>query len=111
MRLGERQEEFSRKMMLLMMHIHALGYTIRGGHWQRCEDCYIGAEFSNHKIKLAWDINLSYSPAEGERPRLLTGKAAERAHNIIHDEWDKYGGAPRIKRDLNHYSLVWKGRW
>ncbi len=99
----------ARMIMVLMLHIHALGYTIRGGHWFRCSDCPIGSENSVHKIKLAWDINLSLSPVDGERPRLLTGKAAEDAHNLLHDYWDSIGGGKRIEGDLNHYSIEHNG--
>ena len=109
MRLGQKQERFSRMIMVLMLHIHALGYTIRGGHWLRCNNCYIGSENSVHKLKLAWDINLSISPAKGERPRLLTGTASKKAHAKIHDYWDSLGGSKRIPGDLNHYSLEHNG--
>ena len=109
MTTGEKQELFSRLIMLLMLHIHAQGYAIRGGHWFRCEDCTTGAKNSVHKSKLAFDINLSMSPAPGERPRLLTGRAAEEAHSKIHNYWDAIGGAERIPWDLNHYSLEHNG--
>jgi len=111
MTLGEKQELFSRCRMLLEMHIHALGYDIRGGHLWRCDNCVMGAKYSVHKLKLAYDINLSLAPSHDERPRLLTGKAAEAAHNKIHDYWDTIGGAKRIQGDLNHYSFEHNGRW
>ena len=109
MTLGQKQEKFSRLMMLLMIHIHALGYTIRGGHWQRCQDCHVGSVNSVHRLKLAFDPTLSISPADGVKPRVLTGTAAEKAHAIIHDYWDELGGAKRIEGDLNHYSLEHHG--
>lgn len=105
MTLGQKQEEFFRKQMLLMMHIHALGYCGRGKHWFRCQNCPVGHPRSLHKRSLAFDIVLSYSPAPGIRPRILTGTAAKRAHNKIHDYWDSIKGAKRISGDLNHYSL------
>jgi hypothetical protein len=27
------------------------------------------------------------------------------------ETWDSMGGAPRIEKDMNHYSFVWEGRW
>ncbi len=105
MTLGEKQELFSRLMMLQLIHFHAAGYSVRGGHWLRCGDCKVGAKNSVHKSKLAFDIILSVSPAPGERPRVLTGKTAEKAHSKGHDYWDSIGGAKRIDGDLNHYSL------
>lgn len=110
MRLGQAQEVFSRKIMLLMMHIHALGYCMRGEHWLRCQDCPVGHPRSLHKSKLALDITLSLSPARGIRPKVLTGRAAEKAHNEVHDYADSIGLAPRIGGDLNHYSFEWQGR-
>ena len=107
--LGHKQEQFSRKMMLLMMHIHALGYCMRGEQWLRCQTCPIGHKRSLHKSKLAFDITLSYSPAVGIKPKVLTGKAAEKAHAKVHDYWDSIGGSKRISWDLNHYSLAYQG--
>ena len=110
MTLGQAQEAFSRKIMLLMMHIHALGYSMRGEHWKRCQDCRVGMMASLHKSKLAFDITLSISPAPGIRPKVLTGTAANKAHNKVHDYADTIGLSRRIIGDLNHYSLEWQGR-
>ena len=109
MTLGQKQEAFARKIMLLMMHIHALGFSMRGEHWKRCIGCPVGHKQSLHFDKLAFDITLSISPARGIRPKVLTGKAAEKAHNKVHDYADTIGLASRIKKDLNHYSLAHRG--
>jgi len=105
MTLGQKQEKFSRLIMLLILHLHSLGYSMRGGHWLRCQNCRIGKKNSLHKQKLAFDINLTLAPSPDERPRLLTGTAAEKAHSRLHDYGDSIGLAPRIPGDLNHYSL------
>ena len=110
MTLGQKQEKFSRMMMLLMLHLHSKGYNMRGGHWFRCRNCYTGMELSVHKEKLAFDINLTYAPTKDERPRMLTGTAAVKAHAKLHDYWDSLGGAKRIEGDYNHYSLGYRGR-
>ena len=109
MKLGEKQELFSRLVMLLLLHVHALGYSVRGCHWMRCQGCKVGRKDSVHMLKLAFDIRLSISPAEGERPRVLTGKAVDIAHNKIHDYCDTIGFAKRISGDLGHYSLEHNG--
>jgi hypothetical protein len=109
--LGERQEFFSRILVLLLMHLHARGYDVRLGHCMRCRNCYTGNKNSVHKEKLAIDLNLTKAPAVGERPVLLIGKEAQEAHEILHDYWDTLGGAPRIENDLNHYSVEYQGRW
>ena len=105
MTLGQKQEAFFRKMMLLMMHIHALGYAARGEQWLRCQDCKIGHPRSLHKSKLAFDITLAYSPVCNVRPKVLTGKAAEKAHARVHEYWSSIGGSKMIPGDSNHYSL------
>jgi len=109
--LGERQEFFARILPLLLIHIHAKGYDIRIGHCMRCRNCYVGKKHSVHKEKLAIDLNITKAPAPGERPVLLTDKEAEAVHNEFHDYWDSLGGAPRIKGDLNHYSVSYQNRW
>lgn len=109
MTLGQKQEKFSRMIMLLMLHLHSLGYSMRPGHWLRCQNCRVGRKNSVHKLKLAFDINLTLSPTLDERPRLLTGTAAHKAHTILHNYFDTLGGAPRIPHDLNHYSLSHHG--
>jgi hypothetical protein len=57
---------------------------------------------SNHYIKLAQDIFI-YKPGAKEQDI--------EAHRRMHDAWDAMGGAPRIEKDLNHYSVIWEGRW
>ena len=56
--LGEKQELFALLAYKLQGHILESGYDIRLGHAYRCENCVTGAKNSNHKIKLAIDINL-----------------------------------------------------
>lgn len=48
---------------------------------------------SVHKVRLAVDLNAK-DPAD---------------HDVLHDYWDKLGGAPRIAEDMNHYSFSWEG--
>lgn len=59
-------------------------------------------EGSNHYLKLAADL-LVYKPGESEQD--------EWVHRRMHDAWDTMGGAPRIEKDMNHYSVEWKGSW
>lgn len=57
---------------------------------------------SNHYIKLAADL-LVYRPGASEQDM--------DAHEQMHDFWDSLGGAPRIKDDMNHYSVEYQGKW
>ena len=107
MRLGEQQELFMRLLPRLIDHVHALGYEIRGGdlfrdprtHGKMGIKVGYGHRNSNHKQKLAIDLNLTLNGI------YLTGLDAKTAHNLVHDFWDEQGGAKRIPHDLNHYSL------
>ena len=58
-----------------------------------------------HKLGLAADVHLydAYGNYLGEGAEMV------RRHSALHDLWDTMGGAPRIERDLNHYSLPWGG--
>lgn len=77
-----------------------MGYQVTLGHAWRSPGCKVGHPKSNHKKRLAEDLNLFL---DGEY--LIDG----RGHNELHDIWDKMGGAERIESDLNHYSLLHKG--
>ena len=109
MTLGEKQELFARLHMLLLMHLHASGYSVREKYLLRCEDCPVGHPRSVHKSGLAIDIRLAISPVPGIRPKLLSRQAAEKAHAKAHDFWESIGGAKRIPGDLGPYSLAHQG--
>jgi hypothetical protein len=99
MTLGKKQEEFSLMMAKLIVWAYGQGYKIRMG------DVFANTghkEGSNHYLKLAADI-LVYKPGATEQDL--------EAHKRMHDAWDALGGAPRIAKDLNHYSVVWNGGW
>lgn len=103
MKLGQRQEEFSKAHSRLLLYAESLGYGVRQKHLMRCQDCKVGKVNSVHKSSLAVDIRLT-----------IDGKLVndyEKHHNILHDYWDKLGGAPRIPHDLGHYSFEWQGMW
>lgn len=48
---------------------------------------------SVHKMRLAIDLNAK-DPSD---------------HVVLHDHWDKLGGAQRILEDMNHYAYSWEG--
>lgn len=102
--LGEKQELFALLAYKLQGHILESGYDIRLGHAYRCENCVMGAKNSNHKIKLAIDINLF---KDGKFLQLTED------HKIFGEWWEKqhplccWGGR---FNDGNHYSLEHGGR-
>lgn len=101
MTLGETQEDFTVKIARLILWGHDQGYKMRLG--EGYDDDGVGhMKGSNHYIKLAQDIFI-YKPGAQEQDL--------EAHGRMHDAWDALGGAPRIERDLNHYSYKFNGRW
>jgi len=101
MTLGQEQEAFAVKIARLILWGHGQDYKMRLGEGFNAAG--IGhKKYSNHYIKLAQDIFI-YKPGSQEQDL--------EAHRRMHDAWDAMGGAPRINNDLNHYSVVWEGRW
>lgn len=104
--LLKHQWDFAYKIGLLFVWIReelGLMYTLGEGY----DDDNTGhMKGSMHYIKMAQDINLF----KEDGTYLGNGAEAEAAHNKIHDKWDTMGGAPRIGKDLNHYSFMWEGR-
>jgi hypothetical protein len=99
MKLGERQEFFAEIFGKLLVWGHEQGYKMRIGDVFANNGHRPG---SNHYLKLAADVFI-YKPG--------AVKQDLEAHRRMHDAWDALGGAPRIEKDLNHYSVVWEGRW
>jgi hypothetical protein len=99
MTLGQTQEFFSEIFGKLLVWGHDQGYKMRLGD-VFAHDGH--KEGSNHYLKLAGDIFI-YKPGATEQDL--------DAHQRMHDCWDTLGGAPRIEKDLCHYSVVWKGSW
>jgi hypothetical protein len=104
MRLGKRQELFARLLPRLLDKAHELGYEVRIGHVMRCQNCYVGRKNSNHKLKLAVDLNLF------KNGDFLT---TQDAHQKLGEWWEQqhelcaWGGR---FNDANHYSIVYQGR-
>lgn len=98
-KLGEAQEHFSLMLGQIIIFAYEKGFKIRMG------DVFAKTghkKNSAHYSKLAADLNLFKN---GEW--LVDG----RGHDVLHDEWDKMGGAPRIEKDMNHYALEFEGNY
>jgi hypothetical protein len=109
--LGRKQEQFSRLLMLLLMHLHSAGYGVRCKHLLRCHDCKVGHKRSAHKSSLAIDIRLTRS-ADGTSygtKRMMPAKEERDGLAAAHDYWDSIGGSKRIERDLGHFSIKHQG--
>ncbi len=99
--LGDKQRKFSLIIAKLIIHAYELGYEATLGEGYNAAGTG-HKEGSNHYIKLALDLNLF---KDGVWLKDGTG------HRELHDYWDSLGGAPRIEKDLNHYSLKYNGNW
>ena len=104
--LLKKQWDFAYKIGLLLVYIReTLGIMCTLGEGYD-DDNKGHMKGSMHYIKMAQDINLF----KVDGTYLGNGAEAEKAHSAIHDKWDTMGGAPRIGKDLNHYSFIWEGR-
>lgn len=107
--LGQRQRRFVRLVGQLIEFAYAQGYELTLGDGYRDPRVFgiagetrgYGHPYSNHKLRLAVDLNLF---RDGRY--LNQGEA----HAPLHDFWDSIGGAARIENDMNHYALEWEGR-
>lgn len=100
MKLGEKQELFSRLLPVLMQYMFANGYDIRMGAVERHTG---GHEKSLHKVRLAADINLFYKGV------YLTTTEEHEQFGIFWEglhELCRWGG--RFD-DGNHYSITHEG--
>lgn len=102
MRLGKKQELFAVAQAKLVLYADSLGYGIRPKHLLRCLDCKVGKTNSVHKLGIAIDLVLT------QDDKIITDSAV---FNMLHDHWDKLGGARRIAVDLGHFSFEHEGRW
>ena len=112
MRLGEKQELFSKLIALHITWLYAQGYRVRAGDFFRDSRVHgkvgtkraYGAAHSMHKSKCAADLNLF------KGGKYLTSTKAHEASGI---KWESrhelccWGGR---FNDGNHYSLTHEGR-
>ena len=101
--LLDKQHSFSLMLGKLIIYLYEQGYKATFG------DVYAQTGHknqSNHYLRLAADLNLFL-----DGKWLDKGEPMSKAHNLAHDFWDTLGGAKRIKKDLNHYSVEYQGRW
>jgi hypothetical protein len=101
MTLGQTQEAFIVSIAKLIIWGDSQGYKMRMGEGFNASGTGHKPN-SNHYIKLAMDIFI-YKDGENEQDM--------EAHKRMHDAWDTMGGAPRIEKDMNHYSVIWAGSW
>ena len=102
MGLGSEQRRFTLMLSQLVMWAYDQGYEITLGHAMRCDDCKVGRKMSNHKIKLAQDLNLF---KDG------TYLTSTEDHRPLGEKWESMGGSWGGRfNDGNHYSLEYNGR-
>jgi len=112
MRLGEKQELFSKLIAQHILWLIKQGYQVRGGDWFRDPRVHghvgekesYSAAYSMHKSKCALDINLF------KDGKYLT-KTAD--HKFSGEKWESRHGLCAWGgrwEDGNHYSLEHEGR-
>lgn len=111
MTLGEKQRKFTHMIAHLIVWAYDQGYEltfgdayrdprVHGAPGERLAGGY-SAAYSNHKLRLAVDLNLF------KDGKYLTSDAD---HAPLKDFWESIGGGRRINGDSNHYSLGHEGR-
>jgi hypothetical protein len=102
-KLMDSQIKFTLMIGQEIIFAYSIGYGLTFG--ESYDDDGVGhMKDSLHYIRLAQDFNVC------KDGKLLIGKDSEIAHNKLHDYWDTLGGAKRIEKDLNHYSLEFQGK-
>lgn len=109
--LRQKQSRFVRMLGQLIEFAYENGYELTLGDGYRDPRVFgihgeskmgaYGKSYSNHKVKLACDLNL-----------FRDGKflQEDKDHAPLHDFWESIGGGARILGDANHYSLEYNGR-
>ena len=105
--LREKQSRFVRMIADLIAYAYENGYEMTFAEAYRppelaelYEKQGRGIKNSLHTQRLAIDLNLF------KDGNYLTDGSG---HNELHDFWDAIGGAKRIAKDLNHYSILHNG--
>ncbi len=103
MTLGQKQRKFTRMLGQLISYAYSIGYEMsqgRGSVSEAANKADGGHKNSLHLLRLAQDYNL-----------FKDGKYLQDGadHSVLHDYWDRLGGAERIKNDMNHYSYAHNG--
>lgn len=99
--IGQKQKIFVKMVSQLINYIYSKGYECSFGHALRCNDCKIGKKNSNHKIRLAIDLNLfkdgKYYPKTED-------------HKEFGQYWESMGGSWGGRfQDGGHYSIEHNG--
>lgn len=103
--IGDLQRKMAYMVGRLIIHTYeVLGYELTLG--EGYDDDNTGhMKGSTHYIRIGQDLNLFK-----DKVWLDKGPEMEKGFNLMHDFWDSMGGARRIDRDLNHFSLEYQGR-
>lgn len=102
MKLSEAQQIFAYHVGCLITHATAAGYTVTFGHAYRCPDCPVGKQNSNHKKRLAVDLNLF-------RDGVYLDDTED--HRELGEYWEALDSANRwggnfSNKDGNHYERI-----
>ena len=110
MTLGDKQRRFTKMLAKLILWAYQNGYEITVGDFYRSprafgpmgEKIAYGSKNSNHKLRLAGDLNLF-------KDGVFLTKTED--HRPLGEQWEKMGGAWGGRfNDGNHYSLEHNGR-
>ncbi len=98
--LGELQRKFVLMVAKLIIYAYEQGYELSFGESYNASGTG-HMKGSVHYVRLAQDLNTFKDGVWIQDGSI---------HSILHDYWDTLGGAKRIEKDLNHYSIEYQGR-
>ena len=111
MRLSQLQRAFTRMVADLIQYAYEAGYELSFGdayrdprvHGEVGEKKSYSSAYSLHKERLAVDLNLW---VDGK----YVSTSNHSAWDDLHNYWSSIGGAERIPKDANHFSIEYRGR-
>jgi len=111
MKLSQMQRAFTRMVADLIQYAYESGYELTFGdayrdprvHGVVGEKKSYSSANSNHKLRLAIDLNLW---VDG----VYVTTSEHKARGNLHEYWSSIGGAERIPEDANHFSIEYRGR-
>ena len=110
MKLSVKQRAFTRMIADLIIFAYEQGYELTVGdffrdprlHGKFGERGGYGSSKSVHKLRIAADLNLWVNGkyiTTSEHP----------AWDELHEYWESIGGAKRVPKDANHFSMEYQG--
>lgn len=109
--LARKRCDFTEAKLRLELWFHAkgqqMGFKYAIGEAKRPWNATYGHPKSTHKVGLA--VHFMLYNREYEWLHEVDPELEHYIYTLAHNHWDTIGGAPRIEKDLNHFSFMHNG--